>query len=168
MSKWWCYSVWYGSINYVTWHYELYETSWFQLKHTSHLANKIMISYERTPGRYACKQYVLNKPHPWGSKYILCSLASGILHDFIFYTGKYTELIDPDPSFDTISNGVRSHCSALCIQGMLLNCSTETINIAILPLYPVLSYLNSYGQRMIGILSDVDPIEKIIHRVAFY
>lgn len=40
-------------------------------------------------GKSIMKQHLPNKPYKWGYKmFLICSSASGICHDFVFYTGK--------------------------------------------------------------------------------
>lgn len=47
-------------------------------------------------GRLFIKQYIKNKPHPWGVKLYLLGGESGLTYDFLIYQGSTTEI---EPSF---------------------------------------------------------------------
>ena len=54
-------------------------------------------------GTTSMKQYIPSKPHKWGFKYFLLAGKSGIIYDFIPYTGKITS--DPnEPDLGASSN----------------------------------------------------------------
>ena len=61
-------------------------------------------------GRHHNKQYIPQKPHPWGFKMISRSSSDGLIHDFLLYAGPDTEMIDPLPNVSTVSNAVRTLC----------------------------------------------------------
>ena len=64
-------------------------------------------------GRHVNKQYLPAKPHPWGFKMVTRGSSSGIVYDFVLYSGKYTELIEPVPHMSTTANCVRTLCKSI-------------------------------------------------------
>lgn len=61
-------------------------------------------------GRHRAKQYIPSKPNKWGFKFISRASSTGLLYDFILYSGKNTELIKPLKEFSMMNNIVRSLC----------------------------------------------------------
>ena len=54
-----------------------------------------------------------NKPHPCGFKFISRSSSNRLIHDFILYAGKNTQMHKQNPNFGTISNAVVSLCNSI-------------------------------------------------------
>ena len=46
-------------------------------------------------GKSALKQYIPEKPYKWGFKYFLLCDVTGIVYDFVAYTGKITPVDNP-------------------------------------------------------------------------
>ena len=51
-----------------------------------------MIPFKR---KSALKQYIPKKPYKWGFKFFLLYDVTGIVYDFVAYTGKITPVDDP-------------------------------------------------------------------------
>lgn len=59
-------------------------------------------------GRLQIKQYMPKKPTKWGIKIFARCSTNGMVHDFIVYTGSYTEVIEPKAHLTITGNIVRS------------------------------------------------------------